>query len=494
MLAVLFAIYMSEYMICLICMDRSAYALESAGEVLHYLKMPAVAAGFVLYPLLCRLGSDIRTRRIVILATNVAFMAGMASVMWIGVGSGLPLYVLSCAVSLLSLGILGGSVYYCFAMGLTGYANIGLLSGIAGAAAFLIQMTVLYAVNANIAMLILLLAGFAFTACLTLGSNERFDWMFDEPVEYARKGDPALPSAKVIVAGIVAMMLIYMICGFTDTILLNMNYTGDMGIYAWPRLFGALGYILGGILADIGRRRWLPVAALCMGVLCIPLPFVLSEGYVVAGTCLYYVIVISQLEFLNVFFWELAPRTDYPRLFAGMSRVLMCVSVVILPAFSSLPVIADIMIEVVMIVAVIPLLIFCGGIPSVNAQFASDHHNRQPASGQPSVSDTEDDGTSESAEEAHTREYDDKHLNDFVREHGLTPRERECLMILLESDDDVAAIATKMEVTTRTVYRHISSIYEKTGTDTRYALMRYYYRQIQVPDNTSATYSSAHPL
>ncbi len=66
-------------------------------------------------------------------------------------------------------------------------------------------------------------------------------------------------------------------------------------------------------------------------------------------------------------------------------------------------------------------------------------------------------------------------LDLFATRHGLTPREKELLVPLIESDDEIQSIASDMNISTRTVYRHINSIYEKTGTETRYALMRYYY-------------------
>ncbi len=449
MLTILFAVYMSEYMLCLICMDQSAYALSDTGYDLHYLRMPAVAAGFLLFPLSRRLGTDIRTRRIIILISNIMFMAGMTVMMGIFFAVNVPGYMASCMISLLSLGFLGGAVYYYFAMGFVMHPYLGRLSGIGGVAAFLIQMSVQYLIPANPAMLVLLVAGFAFTAYITLLSKERYEWMFDEPLEFAGEGDPSLPGVRRIAAGVAAMLLLYMICGFTDTILVSMNFAGDMGIYAWPRLFGAVGYLVGGFLADIARRKWLALSAVCMVILCIPLPFILSEGYVVAGTCLYYIIVISQLEFLNVFFWELAPRTSHPALWSGMSRVLGCVSVIILPLFTGVPVIVDMMTEVILIAGAIVLFSLGGFIPSKSAaQEGSRSETLLSASDITAV---------------------------YAQRYSLTPREKDVLQLLAETDDDIQIIADKLNISRRTVYRHINNIYEKTGTDTRYALIRSYY-------------------
>lgn len=447
MLTVLLAVYLSEYMLSLIIMDQSTYILSDIGQKLHYLKMPALAIGFLLFPLSRRIGSDVKARRILMLVSNIIYILGMASLVGQFGEMSLLSYVISCGVSLLSLGFLGGAVYYYYAMGLVNHPYLGRLSGLGGAAAFLIQMSAQYLIPVNIAMLILLLAGFAFTAYMTILSKDRFDWMYEEPLEFAKEGDPALPGAKVLAAGIVAMMLLYMVCGLTDTVLVSLNFAGDMGIYAWPRLFGAVGYIVGGILADIGRRKWMPLAAVCMIMLCVPLPFILSEGYTVAGTCLYYVIAVGQIGFLNIFFWEIAPRTKQPELWTGMSRVLSCFVGLIFPLFAGAPVAVDMVAEVLIISAVIICFALFGYIPS-RRQERND----------------ENAATDEAA-----------YFEEFAEAHGLTPREKDFLAVLLESDDDVSVIAGKMDISTRTVYRHINSIYEKTGTETRYALMRYYF-------------------
>lgn len=461
MLTAVFTVYMSEYMICLICMDQNGYALADTGKIFHYIKMPALAAGFLLFPLSRRLCTGIRARRIVLLISNIIFMAGMSAVIFIK-DPGPAVYLISCVTSLLSLGFLGGCVYYCYAMGLTGHPCLGRLAGFGGALAFLLQMLVMYVVPADISMLLLLLTGFAFTAYVTLAPGKTldqcctggFEWMFDEPPEYAEKGDPNIPGLSVIAGGTVAMMLLYMICGLTDTVLVSMNFAGEMGIYAWPRLFGAVGYLLGGFLADLGRRKWLPLCALCLTILCIPLPFMLREGHLILGICLYYVIVVGQIGFLNVFFWELAPKTSYPELTAGLSRVLSCLVVTILPVFSDSSAITGMITETVLAAVTILIIALAGYLPPISRS-APGTKGLIPAAATAGTVD---------------------HLESFAEQHGLTPREKDFLVLLLESDDEVSVIASKMNISTRTVYRHINSIYEKTGTETRYALMRYYYK------------------
>ena len=454
MLASLFAIYMSEYMLSLICMDKAAYALEGAGEVLHYLKMPALAIGFLMFPLSWHICTQIRTRRLVVLISNILFIFGMMAVMGFFASGGLYVCIISSAVSLLSLGFLGGAVYFYFAMGFVEHPYMGRLSGAAGAVAFIVQMGVSYHARADIIMLIVLLAGFAFMAYITISSRERFEWMFDEPLEYAKKGDPSLPGARTIAAGVIGMFMIYMICGLTDTIIVSMNFAGDMSMYDWPRLFGAVGYLVGGFLADIGRRKWILICAVCMAVLSIPLPILLREDHIIFGTCLYYIIAVSQLVFLNMVFWDIAPKTSHPQLVAGLGRILACAGSIIIPAFSHIQAVTGMIIQVIFTV----VIIVCIAAGRYFPESASVKDASKP-----------DAGESESPSDNNAK------LREFANKHRLTPRETDMLIPLIKSDDDVQVIAANMNISARTVYRHINSIYEKTGTETRYALMRYYY-------------------
>ncbi len=445
-LTTVFAIYMSIYMICLIYIDKSSYELADAGIVLHYLKMPAFAAGILLFPLGQRLQTGKRARRVHLIATCIVFAAGLLIQTGLLFKPTLYVYIASCIIVLLSLGLLGGSVYYHFAMAFVNHPYLGRMSGIGGAAAFLIQVSAQNLFSLDTALLVLLLLGFAFAVYMSIISKERFEWMFDEPLEYAKQGDPSLPKTKVIITGILGMMLLYLMCGLTDVVIVSRNFAGDMSAYSWIRLFGAVGYLTGGFLADICRRKWLMISTLGITILSIPLPFMFKEGYFIPATCLFYIILVSQIELLNVFFWDLAPKTSHPQLFAGMSRVLSCLCEVMLPLFPGVSVMTALIIEVVLAVAVILCIAFGGYNPSLASK------DEKPSDGSTS------------------------HFEDFASRHGLTPRETDFLRLLIDSDDEVAVMASNMNISTRTVYRHINSIYEKTGTETRYALMRYYYQ------------------
>ena len=460
-LTALFTIYMSEYMLTLILMDKSTYGFEAVGAALHYFKMPALAAGFLLFPLSRRLENSIKTGRICYIFSNILYIAGMLVIMDLFFKASFSVKTASLLITLLALGFLGGAVYYYVAVGFMGHPFLGRLMGIGGACSFLIQMTVQYLIPADGTFIILLLIGFALTAYVSFAAGEKYEWMFDESLEYASKGDTSLPGTGKIVLGVAVMMLFYLIYAKTDTILISMNFAGDMAIYGWPRLGGAVGYLLAGFLSDLGKRKWLMVCAFCMTVLCISIPFMINEGFTYAAYFLYYVLVVCRIVYMNMFFWILAPMTSRPELWAGMSRTLSCVLEVIHPLFSGISVLSALVLETVFLAAALCCIAFGGYLPGFGPM----------VSGQSSDSDARPDPQSEKTSSVSAED----HLKIFAENSGLTPRETEFLEALIMTDTDVEGIARSFGLTARTVHRHISNIYEKTGTDSRYALMRCFY-------------------
>ena len=67
-------------------------------------------------------------------------------------------------------------------------------------------------------------------------------------------------------------------------------------------------------------------------------------------------------------------------------------------------------------------------------------------------------------------------LQQFVRAFSLTQRETEVLEVLLVSDENVQEIAERLLISRAALYRHITSINEKTNTKSRIGLVQFYYR------------------
>ena len=71
---------------------------------------------------------------------------------------------------------------------------------------------------------------------------------------------------------------------------------------------------------------------------------------------------------------------------------------------------------------------------------------------------------------------EEERLQQFSRAFLLTPRETEVLHVLLVSDENVQEIAEQLLISRAALYRHITSINEKTNTKSRIGLVQFYYQ------------------
>ena len=62
----------------------------------------------------------------------------------------------------------------------------------------------------------------------------------------------------------------------------------------------------------------------------------------------------------------------------------------------------------------------------------------------------------------------------FVDSHDLTPREVDVLVAVTASEEPLKQVADELGITLRMVQRHLTSIYKKTGTQTRAGLTKRY--------------------
>ena len=68
-----------------------------------------------------------------------------------------------------------------------------------------------------------------------------------------------------------------------------------------------------------------------------------------------------------------------------------------------------------------------------------------------------------------------KKFNAFSKEFLLTEREKEILKILLSSDEGIQNIADQLYISRAALYRHMTSLNEKTDTKSRIGILQLYY-------------------
>lgn len=80
----------------------------------------------------------------------------------------------------------------------------------------------------------------------------------------------------------------------------------------------------------------------------------------------------------------------------------------------------------------------------------------------------------EALEEFSSKSKSDK-FQMFVLKHAFTERETEVMLELINNDDSVSNISKKLAMSRANLYRHVAKINEKTNTESRAELIRYYH-------------------
>ena len=236
----------------------------------------------------------------------------------------------------------------------------------------------------------------------------------------------------------------------------------DYNVYSWPRLVLIPCYLLFAAIGDRREGRLVPVAALCVGLVTV-LNSVLTgfSGTYRLNMCLFYCAIASSVAYYDLTFWRLAQRTGHPALWASMGRVLDSAMVLLSGALhiSSLPVAAVQGLNVAGFAAVI-VLMTAGGDFNLAAAPAPETAAEAPEPAAPAPL---------SAEGALERMRD---------RYALTAREAEVLRELVLTEDKQTAIGERLSIQVKTLQKHVTRLYQKTGATTRSGLTELYHKTL----------------
>ncbi len=274
-------------------------------------------------------------------------------------------------------------------------------------------------------------------------------------------GAGARPSAPAVAAatGLPAMTLVCMVIAAACLFALLPFYefvvfsSGAEAIfYKWPRLFGALGYIVIGATAYLGGRPAASVAILVAALFAVILSAqaaLMETGALT--TALFYFLVTAVFAWSCIAFMSAAAHSECPALLAPVGRImldLVTFAELLFPVIGDLPLMAVLTISLVLL-AVVVIAMVKGGLLAFAGHGAGGI-------------DSSREGPAPSAEER---------LQALVRECGLTDREGEVLAALVLTEEKNQQIADDLGMSRRQLQNHISSIYKKTDTTTRAGLV-----------------------
>ena len=289
-----------------------------------------------------------------------------------------------------------------------------------------------------------------------------------------------------------------------------------------PRILMAIGGFAGGVLFDMHRARYLGIVMFWMMLLSVGAMLGVEAGgpYVIGEVVYFLGTGVFMTFYTTVFIW-IAQFLRAPDLWCSMGRALNNVTAIAIGAPALL--VIDLTSPVAVVALLIPLIIginallFVAGMldlhPRPRGDEAAGCVGQQagvPGSagnftpGQAEVSEhapaadnatPDPDGSNASAQRAanglpETTERPaprlpqttppsapETHLADFAGRFSLTPRETEVLAAVTADERPLKRVAADMGISLRVLQRHLTSLYQKTGTQSRVGLTKLFWEQ-----------------
>lgn len=453
-LIVFFSAYMFEYMVTLSFIDqRNISVSDSSWQLaLHYIDYILVAAGFVFFSLQRKIFKSEKARLRMLVIPNIVYFVSVLALYFM---NWVVTYSVMAMLAAFSLGVLGGTVYFCMSLALAQTHYIGKVMAIGASIAVLFQYLLQEHLDIMFGLPIVLVLGFAVT--LWLAVKKPWSWLGEDCLPYEKESLKTKSDIrKRLIILSLTVVALSVIGTFYDTQMMRLNVQTnyqEFNYYAWPRLFIIASYVLIGFIGDIKKQKYVPIATLCMAMFAVFNPILFGEvGNYYLNMCLYYVCLGANISYFNLMFWNIAQETKYPELWAGMGRVIsgLADSVLAAACIADLPLNLIITIDILMFVVLV-LSFAVGGYL---------HFGNKTEKSKESLSD--------SALSPQER------LSLYAQSCSLTPRETEVLEKLLTTEDGVQEIADSLYISRRMLQRYIASIYEKTETKSRIGLFQSY--------------------
>ena len=291
-----------------------------------------------------------------------------------------------------------------------------------------------------------------------------------------------------------------------------------------PRILMAIGGFAGGVLFDMHRARYLGIVMFWMMLLSVGAMLGVEAGgpYVIGEVVYFLGTGVFMTFYTTVFIW-IAQFLRAPDLWCSMGRALNNVTAIAIGAPALL--VIDLTSPVAVVVLLIPLIIGINallfvagmldlhprprgdeaagcvgqqaGVPGSAGNFtpgqaevsehapAADNATPDPdgsnasaqraANGLPETTERPAPGTAPSADDAAIDP--ETHLADFAGRFSLTPRETEVLAAVTADERPLKRVAADMGISLRVLQRHLTSLYQKTGTQSRVGLTKLFWEQ-----------------
>lgn len=368
--------------------------------------------------------------------------------------SPLALEILGC-LAFLGLGLLGAAAHHAFSLAFQNDSKLATGAGVAYAAGILMQFVTNLIDCGGIAELIILGAATIAISALSATTQEANEGPSPTINPFA---EPSHALAKQACWSIALVMILACLFSTLDNVVTFSNAHGTIAVQTWPRLFLAASGLVAGIVFDLAERRYMGLIMLGVTVLStISILAVEAGANPNLGLIVFYLSSGFFVTFFTATFTQLAPRMHTPALWAGMGRAANNVCAFTTSGISLALVTSD-NVALIMIGALVLLVAACTAFVAAGLfrlpQTEQEREHQQRA------------------EEALAAPSIEEQRQAFITDNGLTPREVDVLMAVTQDERPLKQIAEELGISMRMVQRHLSSIYQKTDTQTRAGLTK----------------------
>ena len=259
-----------------------------------------------------------------------------------------------------------------------------------------------------------------------------------------------------IVSILMILLVALMTCIFStlDNAVTLVHAGGATDIGQWPRILLALSGLAAGFIFDIKNRKYMGIVMYCIMVLSTICVAILKfAGPFMAGLIVFYLSAGFFAVFFTSGFMEISSHMRIPELWAGMGRAVNNIAAAVIANFVLTLLSSDSNLAVIILVLVLFVTV---SVVAVIYTFQKKTFMEQLITNAADVVDEKE------------------RLRKFSEVFSFTERESEVFNCLVNTEDSMQMIAEKLYVSRRTLERHISAIYEKTGVKSRVGLLNLY--------------------
>ena len=410
----------------------------------------ASAAGFVLYALFDYFCKD-RLKEVCFIL--IAFLSVLCMA-FIYTGTTYTAVFFAGFVLFLLLGLTGSAVFYISMCRMKTEQYLARTVGISYALGILFQFVNNNLIRSELAEMIILSVFLLILIALLL----KWDYCKEDKVQTNLSlSDEESNDVNGNIVGILLILLVLlMTCIFStlDNAVTLVHSSGEMDIGQWPRILLAFSGLVAGFVFDLKNRKYMGIIMYCVMVLStICIAVLRFSGSFLVGLIVFYLSTGFFAVFFTCGFMEISRYMKVPKLWAGMGRAVnnMTAAIIANPVLLLLSSDRDLVTIVLILVLFVAVSIVAVMYTFQKKIFLEEL-------------------TATVAEEIN----DEEKLRNFSELFSFTERESEVFDRLVNTEDNNQEIAESLFVSRRTLERHISAIYEKTGVKSRIGLLNLY--------------------